>query len=279
MGDFHSEGHWRDSYIKRTGIKEKNAISSHFLKHVHECHVQKISFEMLDCFLGIDPEFNINKIINKVIYDNRGGGCTDMNGVFSEYLSLSGFNVSRIMSCAWNPIKKHNTFTHMAVIVEVDDARWFCDVGYGYRGPVWPIKLAHNNINVQGVHRYRVFRKDNGSWQIDYLKNNNWQCMYLFRDISHSWEDFRGSQFYNYKSPDALFRKNLYIARPTLSGGVFILGDKLISLKQETKTTVMLNSVNEIIEVLRQQFYIELSDSVKKLLQHSKSRLLTKEMI
>jgi len=245
-------------YFKRINLDVPTDISSDTLADIHFAHSSTIAYDMLDVSLGIAPSFDMYQICDKLISGRRGGGCTQMNGLLAVVLETLGFSVRRSLSAVSRGDGAMNLSTHMVLLVRVEDEEWICDVGFGYRGFLYPLRLLHNAQVVQGVHEYRVQRVGISMWGIQYRRGAQWISMYVLRDTNYDAHEFVVGQFFNAYSPLSPFKNNLVCARPSLQGGCYLTNNVLMSIQQHTRNRRIVTSRNELVEVLDEYFDIEL---------------------
>lgn len=249
---------WLALYFQRINLAVPSDTSAGTLADIHFAHVNAIAYEMLDVFLGIVPSFDMTEISDKLTSGRRGGGCTQMNGLLAVVLETLGFSVRRSLSAVSRENGAMNLSTHMVLLVRADDEEWICDVGFGYRGFLYPLRLLHNTQVVHGVHEYRVLRVAELMWSIQYLRGIQWINMYVLRDASYEVNEFVVGQFFNAYSPLSPFRNNLVCARPSLQGGRYLVNNVLVSIHDCARTRRIVGSMRELVEVLEEYFDIEL---------------------
>jgi arylamine N-acetyltransferase len=84
-----------------------------------------------------------------IVQQRRGGYCFVCNSLFSALLRHLGFTVSEVgarVNGARNTAASDNGYqwtgiSHMALLVDVEDDRFLCDVGFGGGGSEHPVKL------------------------------------------------------------------------------------------------------------------------------------------
>ena len=249
---------WLVLYFQRINLAVPTDTSAGTLADIHFAHVNAIAYEMLDVFLGIVPSFDMTEISDKLTSGRRGGGCTQMNGLLAVVLETLGFSVRRSLSAVSRENGAMNLSTHMLLLVRADDEEWICDVGFGYRGFLYPLRLLHNAQVVQGVHEYRVLRVTELMWRIQYRRGVQWINMYVLRDASYEVDEFVVGQFFNSYSPLSPFRNNLVCARPSLQGGRYLVNNVLISIQDCARTRHVVRSLWELVDVLEEYFDIGL---------------------
>jgi N-hydroxyarylamine O-acetyltransferase len=249
---------WVTLYFKRINLDVPTDLSARALGDIHSAHANTIAYDMLDVFLGITPSFDMEVISDKLLSGRRGGGCTQMNGLLAIVLEALGFSVRRSLSAVSREDGAMNLSTHMVLLVWADNEEWICDVGFGYRGFLYPLRLLHNAQAVQGVHEYRVQRIGTSAWNIQYRRGMQWINMYLLRDANYEAHEFVVGQFFNSYSPLSPFKNNLVCARPSLLGGCYLINNVVVSIQQGTRDRRRVSSRFELVEVLDEYFDIKL---------------------
>ncbi|ROM89593.1 hypothetical protein BK658_28070 [Pseudomonas brassicacearum] len=249
---------WLALYFKRINLDIPSDINVGTLADIHFAHINAIAYDMLDVFLGVTPSFDMDEISKKLISGHRGGGCTQMNGLLAVVLETLGFKVRRTLSAVYRGDSGLKFSTHMVLLVRADDEEWICDVGFGYRGFLYPLRLHHSAQDVQGVHAYRVLRVGTLTWGVQYRRGAQWTNMYVLRDASYESHEFVVGQFFNAYSPLSPLKNNLVCAKPSLDGGSYLINSFLVITQGRTRTRRIVKSLGELVGVLSEYFDIEL---------------------
>ncbi|MCE7735811.1 MAG: arylamine N-acetyltransferase [Candidatus Heimdallarchaeota archaeon] len=128
-----------NKYLKRLGLIQEEP-SLDYLNRLQENHHLNIPFENLDVMSNKHIQLTNTHLFDKIINNNRGGFCFELNGLFGDLLNSLGFNVYMIEAGVYN--EKLETFgymrNHMALIVTIDDHLYLTDVGFGdsFRKPI-----------------------------------------------------------------------------------------------------------------------------------------------
>ncbi|MGC5701701.1 arylamine N-acetyltransferase [Pseudomonas sp. NFXW11] len=252
---------WLAGYLERLENPGACKLDLATLARLHEAHITHIPFDMADGFLGQDVPFTLEHVVQKIVYERRGGGCTQMNGIFAEVLHSLGFSVQRTLAKTFQHGVCRELSTHMVLLVKVEGKRWLCDVGFGLRGPIRPLSLEQCDEQVpqvQGCHRYRVKRLINREWLVEYLRGECWQGLLVVRDADYSYEEFRVTHFYNTHAPTSLFAQHLICARPHLEGGDLLQNGTLVCVRGKRRSSYTASHLDELIDLLQAHFNIVL---------------------
>src|ERR1700743_3158978 len=145
-----------NGYLRRinsTGIVRGDLDT---LRELTYKHVFAIPFETLDIHNQIPIILQINLLYQKVIRDERGGYCYELNVLFHHLLTLCGFDVQLIGGRLHH---RHNRFgrefEHLALLVELNGRNWLVDVGYGDFSLV-PLAIAPGEVQTDGRNFYQI---------------------------------------------------------------------------------------------------------------------------
>lgn len=123
-----------ERYLARIGLDAQiGPPSVDLLAALQLAHLIRVPFENLHAFHHRGVRTDVEWSYAKVVEQQRGGWCFELNGAFGALLRRLGFAVD-YASCRvweadladWGP--RHD---HLGLIVHADGARWFVDVGFG----------------------------------------------------------------------------------------------------------------------------------------------------
>jgi N-hydroxyarylamine O-acetyltransferase len=186
-----------------------------------------VPFENLDVQAGKTVSLDPAHIINKIIYQPRGGYCYEVNGLFSMALNALGvdyyFVGARPM---FYPARRPKT--HMVIIAILDGQEYLCDLGFGNYGIRAPIALSEINKTIpQDYDNYKLYCDDGKNYVLQALVDGEWVSQYGFDLYPHELLDFMPANFYNSNSPDAIFVKQLLVVKYTSVGRKILSGSRL----------------------------------------------------
>lgn len=249
-------------YKKKLGCNELHpcgAISQ--VNELHYKHTMVIPFESLDSYFNNERNFSIESKIEKIIYGFRGGTCTELNGLFSFLLISLGYDISRTVARLFSTDYTPGPPTHMVLILHLGDADWLCDVGFGMRGPIFPILLSHGNEVAQGVHKYRVYR-EHRSWLIQYcnIYRDCWVNLMSICDANLHYNDFVVSNFYSFNN-DRSWLNSVFCSMPKVDGGIYLSGNKFVEIRDGNRVVTDIYSDEQLRFILAERFNV--LDNVK----------------
>ena len=122
-----------DRYLQRIGIPAQTGPPTlDLLAEMQLAHLTRVPFENLHVFHRRGVRTDIDWSYPKVVEQQRGGWCFELNGCFGELLRAVGFAVDYISCQVWTEAGEWGpALDHLALLVHLDDRRWFVDVGFG----------------------------------------------------------------------------------------------------------------------------------------------------
>ena len=248
------------AYLNR--IDSVGEVSPTFacLNAIMNAQLRNIPFENLDVQAGKIISIEPKDIYNKIVNQNRGGYCYEVNGIFSMALSAIGFEYQYVAARPmYYPVKRPKT--HMAIIVKIDGNKYLCDLGFGSYGIRAPILIDEKRAIdgyeiVQGFDKYRLSKIENEHFLLEAWNGVEWLLQYSFDFYSPEWIDFAPANFLNSKHPDAIFVKTYLVILMTENGRKILFGDSLKII--ENGITKQSNfQPEELDEILQSHFNIK----------------------
>ena len=80
-------------YLRRIGYEGEVENSLQCLTKLQHCHISSVPYENLDMFTNVRKVLDVNTLYEKIVLDNRGGWCSELNGLFYSLLQTIGFDV------------------------------------------------------------------------------------------------------------------------------------------------------------------------------------------
>lgn len=134
------------------------------LRQIHHQHLLHIPYENLSVLLGEKLNLDSHCAFEKIVHQQRGGWCYEMNGLLQWALQQIGFDVTRISGGVLRSKRGDNVLgNHLLLAVKINQQTWLADVGFG-DGLREPILLQEAAITQGGLH-YSLARIGNGFWR------------------------------------------------------------------------------------------------------------------
>ena len=133
------------AYLSRLRLPDLvgEAPSVEGLTALHQAHVRRVPWETAWIHEGLDWGIAPTTSAARIATGRRGGYCYHLNGAFSALLTSLGYTVTRHVGGVHGPDGPAADVmaNHMALVVDLDGAPWYVDVGMG--DALWsPVPLA-----------------------------------------------------------------------------------------------------------------------------------------
>jgi N-hydroxyarylamine O-acetyltransferase len=210
-----------DEYFERINYSGTTDATEETLNDIHICHTLSIPFENLDVFYGKLPLLDEATLHNKIVKNQRGGYCFEMNGIFSFVLQRIGFKVTNLLARVTIDGINYTSKTHQAILVETGNNKWIADVGFGNNGIIAPLLLVEDSDQKQFAHAYRIIKEPRfGGYLLQKKEGDTYNSLYAFTLDECYPEDFVMSNYYTATFPESFFIKMRMCTIPTKEGRI-----------------------------------------------------------
>ena len=245
-------------YMSRLGLADAGRHDFDWLTRVHEQHLLKVPFENLDIGRGVEIVLDEERILHKIVEDERGGFCYELNTAFAWLLRQLGFRVDLLSAeVAREDGSFGIPFDHMTLRVELDRV-YLADVGFGdsFRYPI-PLETGQEFEQLGFVYR---LREEEGRWILDRQPTGAavFHPQYRFNLEPRKLLDFSPGCHYHQTSPDSHFTQQGMCTIALADGRVTLLPKRLISTRNGAKTETSIEGRGEWKEALRKHFGVTL---------------------
>lgn len=211
-------------YFERIKLTTEVLPNIDTLKCIQRQHLLNIPFENLDIINNKSIEFDIEKLSMKILEQNRGGICYELNGLLLQLLKAIGFDAKYI---AAKVLEDGNEFDHVLILVFINSDRWLVDVGFGDNF-LEPIKLEENIIQKDPNGDYKIIKVEDNKYQLQrYINRCNYSIEYTFSLKERELAEFKERCNYFETSRQSRFRKNRMCSLERLNGRVSLSDNKL----------------------------------------------------
>ena len=224
---------------------------------LHLAHMRSIPFENLDIGLKRPIKIDQASIWNKLITQERGGFCYELNGLFAWLLEQIGFDVTYLNARVFNRAGDLGIdFDHLALLVKIPDPSmlWLADVGFGDSFNE-PLRLNEPGEQVQGLRAYRLEKTPDGfiTWQRNF--DGSWERLYFFDLQPHKFpEEYELACLYHQTSPKSSFTRGSIISKSTHEGRISLEYGRLIITTNGQRTERPLEGKQEFHRLLKANF-------------------------
>jgi len=250
-----------DHYLKRikyTGPVRQDIGS---LRGLQLAHMKTVPFENLDIGLGRPLKIDEQALWEKIVVQNRGGFCYELNGLFAWLLKQIGFEVTYLNARVYD--REGNLgidFDHLALLVQIQDQPecWLADVGFG-DSFIEPLSFDDNGEQIQGLRAYRLEHIPEGYDVGQRNYDGTWEKHYFFDLQPHKFPgEYESACLYHQTSPESSFTRGSIISRATPDGRVSLEDGRLILTQNGRRTERLLESKDEYHALLKEHFGVVL---------------------
>jgi len=245
------------AYLQRIAldIELKNDFKT--LISLHTAQAFSIPFENFNVTLKQPIPLDKDSLFDKLILNNRGGYCYELNILFFFLLKEIGFEVTCLIG---RPLYGYNNAlrpkTHMVLKVTTEGKDYLCDLGFGGKGLIEPIELVYEKENEQYGDNFKLISHKEG-YELQSKLDSSWVSLYSFDLAPQNLIDYELANFFNMHSPDSRFTQHVLCAMPTPHGRILIL-DKTFKYHEKGQTKSISITTNEQYnQILRDYFKIQ----------------------
>lgn len=215
-------------YLHRIGFAEEPRIDFKTLAELQYRHMLSVPYENFDILNDIPLSLDTDDLFEKIVLNNRGGYCFELNALYNRLLTEIGFKtttyISRFLLGETDiPMRRHRVMK-----VHIDGEIYLTDVGVGSEVPVRPIKMREGySEEIRGV-KYKIGREPFFGWVLYYCNSKGeWKKIYSFTEEEQLEVDFIQPNFYCQYHPDSIFKSQNMAAirtktgKNTIDGNVF----------------------------------------------------------
>lgn len=218
-------------YLDRIHFTGDINLSIDGIRKLMQHQLYSVPFENLDVQAGKSVSLLVNDIVHKIVGQNRGGYCYEVNGIFALVLQEIGIPYRFV---AARPLVNtiENAKTHMALIAVIENEEYLIDLGFGGSGIREPLQLNNNESEVQqGLETFSLVKIERGEYLLRVKVNKEWKNLYSF-DLSYQrWIDFKPANHFNSTHSDSIFTQSTITVLQTPLGKKILFGNSFKSIE------------------------------------------------
>ncbi len=243
------------AYLKRIAYTGSLEPTLETLRSIHRQHLLTVPYENLDIHLGRRLELDEAHIFEKIVLEERGGWCYEMNGLFAWVLRELGFEVALLSGAVSREKNGANAEgNHLVLLISLEQP-YLADVGFG-DGILEPLPLREGEYQ-QGFLNFQL-SKEKDRW-IFYNHPEGGAESFDFTLEPHQLSDFATQCHRQQTSPNSGFVQKTVCQIFTEEGFVTLRGAVLQTVTREGATRRVIDSEKEYKAILRETFGLELS--------------------
>lgn len=242
-------------YLERIEYIDLPDVTDDVLIDLHKRHVYQIPFENLDIHYHRIFNLDLEKVYQKIIINNRGGFCYELNLLFNWLLKELGFD-SRIIAsriCTEDGMLGP-PFDHMSLYVKTKK-EFLVDVGYGDLF-ITPIEIK-SGPQWDGRNYFQIDKLKDQEYLLSMSTDgHDFNKRYTFSLEPVDAKDFDILCLDKQTNPDSYFVRNVICTRPTLTGRTTIFNNKLIEKAGALRMETLIQGDDVFKKYLREKFGI-----------------------
>ncbi|MDP3855164.1 arylamine N-acetyltransferase [Phenylobacterium sp.] len=246
------------AYLDRVGFSGPARADLATLTALHRGHLRSIPYENLDVQLGRPMTLDTGAAFDKLVTRRRGGWCYEMNGLLGAVLQEIGFSVTRMAGSVSRGERGDRPLgNHLVLRVELDRP-YIADVGFG-DGILEPFPMSFGDLDCAG-YSFRLEDLD-GKWLRFHNHANGGAPYFDFTLAPASPDELGATCRWLSTSPESIFVQTALAFRHTPDGIVALLGRAHRRIRPDGKETTLLNSAEEFVAVLKQDFGLDVPEA------------------
>lgn len=244
------------AYLRRikTVRPERADLSS--LAELQLRHLLNVPFENLDIHLGVPITLDLSTVLVKLLDNNRGGYCYELNSAFAALLITLGYDVDQV---AARVAKVDGGFgrdrAHLALIVHIGGRPHLVDVGFG-DAFTSPLPLIAGEARSDRDRLVRLVT-DGSEWEYHEDRGEGWQVRYAFDPSPRCIADFAEMNEWQQSSPESNFTSRTICSILREDGRMTISNNRLITTNGRGRSEETLER-RQLDRALREHFGIVL---------------------
>lgn len=247
------------AYLKKLKLPQEECTLE-FLDRLIRRHLEEIPFENLDLVRTHELiQTDLDTVYKKIIQGRRGGYCFELNALFLGLLRGLGYQAYPV-ACRVLRRPGLRMPTHRASVVCADGKKYFCDVGYGGIACVRAALMEPGAVTHTDFGSF-YFERECAGWLNFWHKGEKNReksgiKIFMVAEFPSAPVDFAPAN-QAMCSPGAMFYDKVVVHRMTKYGPLSVEGNQVTLREKEGKKIVMLSSGEELREVLKKEFKIE----------------------
>ena len=243
-------------YLARIGLTEAPEVNAIGLAQLLRAQLHSVPFENLDVQAGKLVSLVPEDIVTKIVYQGRGGYCYEVTGILAMALEALGFRF-QIIGARPMFYPQRRAKTHVILLVEADGQQWICDAGFGSFGLRAPIGLHQlGQPLVQDNEQFMLVKNQREEYVLQAWVKGEWVNQFGFDLYAMEWVDFVPANFFNSKSPDAVFVQRYLVMLQTPQGRKLLSGDQYKEMTAAGEQTTQI-SPEQLDAMLWQAFKLK----------------------
>lgn len=247
-----------ERYLLRIGLdKAGSAADIGRLKLLQRQHLLNVPFENLDIHWKRPIKLDTDAFYSKIVEDNRGGFCYELNGLFNELLRDAGFE-TRLLSArvADGSGGFSSEYDHLAILVLIGEMQYLADVGFG-AFTAEPLRFVPDIEQEDDAGTFVIRPLADEYFEVAKKEGDTWRSEYKFKPYGRDLSEFTAMCEFHQTSPESHFTRGKVCSLLTPDGRKTLRDDRFIVTAAGKKTETPVGSDEEFDAILRREFGIK----------------------
>jgi N-hydroxyarylamine O-acetyltransferase len=246
-----------EKYLARIGLDSMSVVPGLArLKVLQRQHLLNVPFENLDIHWKRPIRLELDEFYRKIIDQNRGGFCYELNGLFNALLRELGFETRLLSARVAMPDGSHTPeYDHAAILVIIGEMQYIADVGFGSFAAE-PFRFATDIEQSDPAGTFMIRKFDEEYFEIAKQQDFGWKGEYVFKPLGHDLSEFAERCEWQQVPPESHFTKGRICSLMTLNGRKTLTDDRFILTEGDERTETPIVSEDEFENILFSQFGI-----------------------
>ncbi|MBE7105677.1 arylamine N-acetyltransferase [Bacillus cereus] len=238
---------FQKQFFARLHIEEIETVSFEDLAHIMYAMAQTVPFENLNILEKNFKEISKENLKEKILLNNRGGLCYELNPTMYYFLKDLGFDVHLVSGTVYSVA--HSIWAvdsgHIATVLKHHNELYLIEVGFGSYLPLTPVPFSGEIVHsVTGDYRIRKEATEKGNYILEMRKSNefldqsptdDWTVGYAFYLEEVDETKANAAQKIIVEHEKSPFNKVPLIVKLTPNGHASLTKDSLTLTKQGKK--------------------------------------------
>ncbi len=248
----------KEKYLQRINCTKGLEPNLTTLRKLQRNHLLHVPFENLDIHRNVPIALSMERIFDKVVNQNRGGFCYELNGLFFTLLKTIGFEVKMVSARVFDQEKGYGKeYDHLAIIANIEGVEYLIDVGFG-EFAFEPLRLRLGTPQKDERGEYQIDNYENGYLMVSKITDERQTPEYIFKNKKRGFMEFEKMCAYHQTSPNSHFTRKRLITIPTENGRITITKNKLKIREFDLTTETVLESETEFEKELWDKFKVRM---------------------
>lgn len=245
------------NYLKRINFRSNPVPSLSVLSELQKSHLLSVPFENLDIHRKV--KINLENTYDKIVNENRGGFCYELNGLFYKLLKELGFEVKMASARVYRQeIGYGPEFGHLVNIVLTGNINYLVEVGFG-EFAFHPLKIEFNTEQADQRGVFKIER-DADDYLVVKKKNPDGEFIpqYKFTETERHIEEFWEMCEFHQTNENSHFTRNVICSLPTEKGRITFSGSTFTITTNGSSTEWNLTNDDDVGDILLKYFNIKI---------------------